>query len=651
MSDQNHVRVGFAHSGVIHMTTKPKEIDSYLKIPMIVGVAGHEEIVTPETQIEEAMKLFWKHLKDIVPNTHFILLANMAEGANRLAIKYRPKDKDFCVDYCAVLPFEQSEYEKKFSTQSELDEFRDYLNGAYNVITLQPPQDDDSAATEFIRRHSDFLLTLWDGQKSLDSLNQAEKHSTYYQIRSAFKLDDILVEHQEKKHAVVNIRVERKRGHSNNEMILLDTPAPAPAPEVLLKQDSTTGMFSTLPFQEWPNKDSSRKAAEKASAMSIEIAIDDVVKHNSQKISDTDKNNLKNNFLYKELINATANNPDLQDEIIGNCARFSFFDNVAGEHQGKFRRDFRAIAILSFLAGFFGQLWGDATFWSNEVIHERVLHGVMGLYLLGCFATGAVFLCTKKNNHYTKYIYPRVIAELMRLRIFWSIARIPQRFFVSVLGEDTDYRFSLFVCNWEIEEEKQKDADLNSMNRRMDLVKEKWIEDQIKYYKNRSKEYERRDTRFKRLKRFLFWMPFVLAAILLLIFFTVKDHCGFLKLSYYREFIIGICPFLVSTIGWLLEKNNWDAQANEYRRMIDFFEKALNVMKKKVDEKPKKTGEGATEDGSEPPPLDEATKQKLQWDLIHEKQKYIRKLMEISRDENSDWQEIKHRSGEPEPMF
>ena len=239
----------------------------------------------------------------------------------------------------------------------------------------------------------------------------------------------------------------------------------------------------------------------------------------------------------------------------------------------------------------------------------------------------------KRNKNHKKYIYPRVVAELMRLKTFWSFARIPQSFFDSILSKSTDYPFALPICNWEIEERKQntkrKKKYLKSMNERMDLVKERWIVDQINYYDNRSAEYEKRNAWGIIMKKSFFWLPFILATGLLAIYFWCQDFGNSsLYLPVYREFLIGVFPFLFSFIGWLLEKKNWDVQAAEYRRMSDLFRKTANVM-------------------NEVP----AGSDDQQWALIRKKQEYIKKLVEISHDENSDWQEIKHKTGEPEPMF
>lgn len=102
-----------------------------LKVPLIVSVVGHKDITTPETVLKAYFDAFWQKLRaELGENTPFILLSSLAEGADHLAVKYRPED----VPYYAVLPFAREEYEKDFSGTA-LEDFRADLKGACKCIT------------------------------------------------------------------------------------------------------------------------------------------------------------------------------------------------------------------------------------------------------------------------------------------------------------------------------------------------------------------------------------------------------------------------------------------------------------------------------------------------------------------------------------
>lgn len=672
---------------------------NHLKIPLIVGVTGHVDIADDEKQIRAAMDAFWKHLTEILPDTRFILLSSLARGADHFAVKYRPLD----VDYCAILPFRQEVYEKDFSG-NELADFRNDLAGAYKTIVCDAEPGDYSMASDFVRTHSDFLLSLWDGWESLDPKGHAKRGGTYEQIRTAFNLDDILVDHQEKQHGIVNIRVRRKSEHAGHERNLLKSEQDLQPGFLHWNPEEKT--FRSESFLLWDTGKENDGSGNTAMP-SIEEVVRRIRRHNGNATGESGKEKRislsvreeieevfgdipqeyqPKSYLYEwslkpALMDALPKNTPKEEqekvwnafykEIQADYTRFDFHDTFAQNHQQKHKSEFRNIAILSFIVGLLGQAWGDLTFSPDDIMHERILHGVILLYLLGCLSAWFYYRNIKKNRNYSQYIEPRVIAELMRLKLFWSVARIPGTFFDSILSGSSNYWISVPVCNWEIADaQPPKIEGDEAMEQRLELVRKAWMEDQEKYYKGYLldegndassgirrrdiffpqrgetctrhrflswkwiscyfKKYERIDGWFNAMKDFFFWMAFFLAVFLLFVFILVEDHSGFLNLAYYREFVIGICPFIVSTIGWLLEKNNWDAEAREYRRMYNLFRKAIGIMR-------------------EEPPADADVSDKKK--LIERKQELIRTLMTICHDENSSWQDIKNDSGEPEPML
>ena len=708
------------------MDNKPDDaVDTEcLRIPLIVGVTGHIDIATPEEQVRKAMEEFWTHLDTLFngpetaasgrKTTRFILLSSLACGADHLAVKYRPAD----VEYCAVLPFDPAEYKKDFpgcvradsddagndpvclgcgrcGGCARMDFFKD-LRDAYRTIVCDAERGDYSKASDFVRSHSDFILSLWDGWESLEKENGLAKHGgTYEQIRAAFNMDDRLEKHQEKQHGVVNIRVTRKSGHASYEHELLKSDAaPGLRPEIL-NLNPKDGTFTASPFAEWAsknarNEDDRDDDREKDPTPSIVSVVKQIRGINSEIPAEYHWKSYLRSLLKPTCGDENGNAPrndgvpaetkeEAWREIRADYTRYDYHDTLAGSHQRKHRTEFRNIAILSFIVGLLGQAWGDLTFSPDEVMHERILHGVILLYLTGCLCAWLYYRRILKHDHYSAYVGPRVIAELMRLKMFWSIARIPGDFFDLIRHECSNYWVALPVCNWEIADRPPAAAD--DIAGRLKLVREAWMEDQAAYYRgyllgkpsggisrrdilfpqddekmncsscpkskrekcrggsvgfpqklrNRvacflnclkrfARKYERLNAWFNAMKNFFFWSAFFLAIFLLLVFILVEDHGGFLNLAYYREFVIGICPFIVSTIGWLLEKKNWDAQAREYRRMYDHFRKAIGIM----------------QDASVP---------------VERKQDLIRELMKICHQENSTWKELKDESGGPEPMI
>ena len=105
-------------------------------------------------------------------------------------------------------------------------------------------------------------------------------------------------------------------------------------------------------------------------------------------------------------------------------------------------------------------------------------------YLLGCLALYIYYRKTKKDANYFKYVRPRLIAEMLRLKIFWTLAGIRESFSDCFLEECAGYWFMLTVCNWELWDAPLSDSDKQwlDVGNGLAAVKKFWLEDQDKYY-------------------------------------------------------------------------------------------------------------------------------------------------------------------------
>lgn len=80
--------------------------------------------------------------------------------------------------------------------------------------------------------------------------------------------------------------------------------------------------------------------------------------------------------------------------------------------------------LISFIATICSQL-SKITFSAHELINAICVNSLMFLFFIGIFF--ALILnrfYIKKTDDYQKYCDNRVVAELMRLKIFWSLAGI-----------------------------------------------------------------------------------------------------------------------------------------------------------------------------------------------------------------------------------
>jgi hypothetical protein len=143
-----------------------------------VGVTAHRDLVPAEIPgIEDRVRKLLEGLSGDFPGLPVQLITPLAEGGDRLAAR-TALSLGFRI--VAVLPMEQSDYERDFASDRSLAEFRELLSAASDVITLPPaaPVAKGEPAGRisererqyaqlgvFVSNHCQVLLALWDGKE------------------------------------------------------------------------------------------------------------------------------------------------------------------------------------------------------------------------------------------------------------------------------------------------------------------------------------------------------------------------------------------------------------------------------------------------------------------------------------------------------
>ena len=129
-----------------------------------VGVTGHR-VLAERDKIAAGIDQALDHLERVFPNRPLLGLSALAEGADRLAavrILTRPGAR-----LHAPLPLPREEYLADFATDDSKQAFLDLLRRTEEVIELPAHGTRDEAyeaVGEYVLRHSDVLLAVWDGQ-------------------------------------------------------------------------------------------------------------------------------------------------------------------------------------------------------------------------------------------------------------------------------------------------------------------------------------------------------------------------------------------------------------------------------------------------------------------------------------------------------
>ena len=144
---------------------------------LTIGVTGHRDLVAEEIpELKKIVRGFFLQLRSDFPDLDLQLISPLAEGSDRLVTDIA---LEMGIDLIVPLPMPQAEYEQDFSSQEAVDEFRATLKHA-RIIHLQTLNAADGQAVSeadherqyaqlgiFISNHSQILLALWDGKRTL----------------------------------------------------------------------------------------------------------------------------------------------------------------------------------------------------------------------------------------------------------------------------------------------------------------------------------------------------------------------------------------------------------------------------------------------------------------------------------------------------
>ena len=148
------------------------------RLPLVIGVTGHRDL-RPAAQAELAscVRTILLDLRTAYPNTPLLLLSPLAEGADRLVAEVA-LEPSIGARLMVPMPMPRTLYERDFQTAESRAEFARLLAAAShtlelpltpgvtgeNVRDINQRQLQYLAVGEFVARHCQILIALWDGQ-------------------------------------------------------------------------------------------------------------------------------------------------------------------------------------------------------------------------------------------------------------------------------------------------------------------------------------------------------------------------------------------------------------------------------------------------------------------------------------------------------
>jgi hypothetical protein len=155
--------------------------DSHLadaRLPLVIGVTGHRDLRPgARAELASCVRAILLQLRITYPNTPLLLLSPLAEGADRLVAEVA-LESSIAARLMVPMPMPRVLYERDFLTSESRAEFARLLAAATHSLELPlvhgmtPEETPDLkrrqlqyvAVGEFIARHCQILLALWDGQ-------------------------------------------------------------------------------------------------------------------------------------------------------------------------------------------------------------------------------------------------------------------------------------------------------------------------------------------------------------------------------------------------------------------------------------------------------------------------------------------------------
>jgi hypothetical protein len=145
------------------------------RAPFVFGVSGHRDLVrTDLPELRKQLHIVFSHFRLAYPNASFELLTPLADGADRVAAEVALTSG---IKLAVPMPMVQADYERDFTTEQSLGEFRRLLANANSQWELSGDQPNQSlssdsnkrtqryaAVGDFIARASHVLILLWDGR-------------------------------------------------------------------------------------------------------------------------------------------------------------------------------------------------------------------------------------------------------------------------------------------------------------------------------------------------------------------------------------------------------------------------------------------------------------------------------------------------------
>lgn len=559
---------------------------NYKLIPIVFGVTGHRDIRNEDkVKLVVAIKEYFKKFAKKYPETPLILLSPLAEGADRLAarsfleLNTEPefeKDKER-FKLIVPLPMSLKEYMCDFREESSIKEFNELINMAEyyvelpkvkseNCFTLKDPEGRKKQYAQlgaYIVQNSQVLLALWDGVE-----NELEGGTAC-----------IVRYHRN------GVPEEYKRKH--NPFNSVET---GPVYHILTPRESSKTIPENLFMEKYKYPDFWKKIYTDKSVDQVEIEANKFYDNIFNRFNQLNKDINNNHSLLKESSISSKKdliNPDNYDNVnadLENIADYySVFDVLATKYSDKRVFVLRVNLILIVFAVLCFQVF-------LEFLNHPL---VLLLYPLSLIVGIILYFNAKSKEFDKKHEDYRSMAEAIRIHFHWSFNDINESINDYLLSKHKGELEWIRQCISNIlliTNKLNSDTD-TVLPFKMDVKRwtlEHWINNQITYFKEKSKYNDAKEKTYKKLSIFSYALGFISVLILLSlkIFYSPNDTLfNIPEIIFYHIFVvlIGFSLAILGTTKNYVEKMSFLELSQQYSIMMGIYQRAAIEIEKNIE--------------------------------------------------------------------
>ena len=537
------------------------------EIPVLVGVTGHRDLKDPK-KVRGLLDKFFSKLSSALPDTRFCLVSGMAAGADQIFVESGKEILGDRAEIFAVLPFSRQEYQKDFS-EKELPAFQRLLTSADCIEELPGSREKEAdsyfALGKFLIEHVNILVSVWDGCIACDQNGEPKKGGTW-------EVSDLWMNYEQydpgdlfstdRNSALIRIPAERTASAKriDKPYQVKDFGMEGPEKLVVFDPSVSSGKFLSRAFMD----------------RRIDQALKQIDEYNALCKKESPGRAVSKEYL------GIKNMTGVEKEI----ERFAVLDDSANKTQKRYSKQFLWIFMLSFLLGVFAQIYGGVNhdFLSFDFFscHFRPVTWSLPAYFLLVICVFSYSFFQKRMGIDNKYLDNRILAELLRISMFWKIAGINENVKDSFLRKDPEHSEWIVIAlkNWTFLDARAPDRQ----ECRNDTdVRKAWVEDQFKYYRKTAERLQKQAKKIHKRAVVVAGISMLFGIYFFVDTFLVRITPQFLNGPLYamNGILVGFGSFFMASLNFFLEKKGWDETAESYfskAKLFGIIFKCLELM-------------------------------------------------------------------------